>query len=772
MIQNLPLLSVESVAIDAVTMNELGTSVFESSPDCVKLLDAGGHILAMNRNGQCAMEIDDFGTVQGAEWSTLWGQENRHEIEAAMAAARAGQNSTLSLECPTAKGTLRWWDVSVSPIPDHEGGIARILAVSRDITETRLAAEKMRVSEERFRSLVTATAAIVWSMPGTGQFEAEQPGWFAFTGQAFDAMKGSGWLDMVFTDDRDGTAQAWTQAISDKNLFETEHRLRRADGEFRYMSMRAVPIKAADGSVSEWVGIHTDITDRIVAEQEAQDNDERYRLALEASGNIATWVVHPETNTGFLDERFAEIFDVDLEIATHGAPIQVFTERIHDEDRTRVEEAIAEAIRTGERYDIDYRIVQRSGKVVWVTVKGKMFKAKITGKQRFAGVAVEITERKAVEDGLHDLNRRKDEFLAMLAHELRNPLAPISAAAQLLITAPLDQERIHKASQIIVRQVDHMTGLVNDLLDVSRVNRGLVTIKKEPIEIRTIIADAVEQIAPLLQARNHHLSMELMPDSVMVDVDRKRLIQVVANVINNAAKYTPPDGRVSVRTAVQEDDVLIEIADNGIGMTPDLTARVFDIFTQGHVTPDRNSGGLGLGLALVKCLVEIHGGSVTASSKGLGLGSSFVIRLPRAVELATSEAPARALTNVEIAKKALKILVVDDNIDAADTIAMLLEATGYEVLVEHGAKRALERTATENPDVCLLDIGLPEMNGNELARQIRKIPGMADAVLIALTGYGQDEDRANTKSAGFDHHFVKPIDTTELTAVLARVTPG
>lgn len=765
--QSFPPSNAKTVAIEVISLNELGKSVFEGSPDCVKLLDADGHILAMNRNGQCAMEIDDFRTVQGAEWSTLWVQENRHEIEAAIAAARLGQNSTLSLACPTAKGTPRWWDVSVAPIPDHEGGIARILAVSRDITEARLAAEKMRVSEERFRSLVTATAAIVWSMPGTGQFEAEQPGWLAFTGQVFDAMKGLGWLEMVHTEDRDRTVKAWNQAVADKKLFDTEHRLCRADGEFRHMSMRAVPIKAADSSVTEWVGIHTDITDRIVAEQEAQENDERYRLALEASGNIATWVVHPETNTGFLDERFAAIFDVDLEIATHGAPIQVFTERIHDEDRKRVEEAIADAIRTGERYDIDYRIVQRSGKVVWVTVKGKMFNAKTTGKPRFAGVAVEITERKAVEDGLQESNRRKDEFLAMLAHELRNPLAPISAAAQLLIAAPLDRERVHKSSQIIARQVDHMTGLVNDLLDVSRVNRGLVTIQKEPIEIRTIIADAVEQIAPLLQGRHHHLAMELTPVSAIVSVDRKRLVQVIANVLNNAAKYTPQGGRICIRTEVEETNVVIEITDDGIGMTSDLTARVFDIFTQGHVTPDRNSGGLGLGLALVKSLVEVHDGSVTARSKGLGHGSTITIRLPLTDGTAEIDVDLHLAVAPQSAERSLKILVVDDNVDAAETIAMLLEAIGYEVYVEHGARRALERAGMEKPNVCLLDIGLPEMNGNELAKQIRKIPGMDGAVLIALTGYGQDDDRVKTRNAGFDHHFVKPIETAELASVLA-----
>ena len=314
-----------------------------------------------------------------------------------------------------------------------------------------------------------------------------------------------------------------------------------------------------------------------------------------------------------------------------------------------------------------------------------------------------------------------------------------------------------------------MTGLVNDLLDVSRVTRGLATIEQAPVEIRTIVSDAVEQAAPLIQRRRHHLAMELAPGSAVVNVDRKRLVQVISNVLNNAAKYTPEDGRICLRTTIQSNDVLIEVIDNGIGMTSDLTSQVFELFTQAHATPDRNSGGLGLGLALVKSLVDLHGGSVVASSNGLGQGSRFAIRLPRAVESGASDTAEHLTAVPQKAERALKILVVDDNVDAAETIAMWLEATGHEVHVEYGARRALERTITDKPEVCLLDIGLPEMNGNELARQIRKLPGMDAAVLIALTGYGQEEDRANTRAAGFDHHFVKPIDTTELASLLTRI---
>ncbi|MDP9109729.1 MAG: PAS domain-containing protein [Pseudomonadota bacterium] len=229
----------------------MGKGVFEGSPDCVKLLDADGHILAMNRNGLCAMEIDDFKTIQGAEWSTLWTEENRHAIEAAVVAARNGRNYSLNLACPTAKGSPRWWEVTVSPIVGEHGEVSRILSVSRDITEARFATEKVRVSEERFRSLVTATAAIVWGTPGTGQFDTEQPGWAAFTGQLFESMKGLGWLDAVHPDDRAQSTALWQQSIANGTMYQTEHRLRRADGEFRHMSVRAIPITGPDDTVTE-----------------------------------------------------------------------------------------------------------------------------------------------------------------------------------------------------------------------------------------------------------------------------------------------------------------------------------------------------------------------------------------------------------------------------------------------------------------------------------------------------------------------------------------
>ena len=379
----------------------------------------------------------------------------------------------------------------------------------------------------------------------------------------------------------------------------------------------------------------------------------------------------------------------------------------------------------------------------------------------------DVTERHSVQDQLKIADRRKDEFLAMLAHELRNPLAPIGAAAHVLQMAKLDDARILQTSQIIGRQVEHMTRLVDDLLDVSRVTRGLVEMENEPLDIRHIVTDAVEQITPLMQARRHHLSIHLPPETTMVTGDKKRLVQVLANILNNAAKYTNEGGNIALKTEVQAKHVLFVIRDNGIGMATELADHAFDLFAQAERAADRSSGGLGLGLALVKNLVELHQGTVSCHSDGIGQGSEFTVCLPRLV--AEDAIPLLAVNKntLQLAAKSLRIMVVDDNVDAAFMLSMLLETLGHQVTVEHRSPKALERAKVAVPDVCVLDIGLPEIDGNELAQRLRKCPETARVKLIALTGYGQENDREKSLAAGFDHHLVKPVDMNKLAYILA-----
>jgi PAS domain S-box-containing protein len=394
-------------------------------------------------------------------------------------------------------------------------------------------------------------------------------------------------------------------------------------------------------------------------------------------------------------------------------------------------------------------------------------------------IAVDITTEVESRSHVERLNveleaaaRAKDEFLAMLAHELRNPLAPIGAAAELLQIMALDEKRVRQTSQVIGRQVRHMTALVDDLLDVSRLTRGLVDLDRVLLDIRHVVADAVEQVTPLIQSRQHRLALHLPPEKAIVSGDKKRLIQVVANILNNAAKYTAEKGNIVLSVEVHADDVEIDVEDNGIGMEAGLAARAFDLFTQAERTPDRSSGGLGLGLALVKSLTELHGGRVSCESPGLGKGSTFSVHLPRQVDDRDKrDDPHGGRTNVQEAAP-LRILVVDDNQDAAAMIAMLLDALGHHVMVEHSSSKALERVMQDPPQVCVLDIGLPEMDGLALARRLRAQPATANALLIAVTGYGQDQDRRQTKAAGFDHHLVKPVDIKQLSAILADFKKG
>jgi signal transduction histidine kinase len=366
-------------------------------------------------------------------------------------------------------------------------------------------------------------------------------------------------------------------------------------------------------------------------------------------------------------------------------------------------------------------------------------------------------------------DKRKDEFLAMLGHELRNPLAPIGAAAEILQLLPGDREKVKRAGEIIARQVGHMTSLIDDLLDVARVTRGLIALDALPVDIRHILQEAVEQVSPLIRTRRHHLALHLPPDAAPVRGDRKRLIQVVANILNNASKYTPEGGNIEVRLQVLANEVVLQISDNGIGMAPEVVLHVFDLFAQAERASDRSQGGLGLGLSLVHSLVESHGGTVHAASAGLGKGSTFTVRLPYLPESALDAARPSASRAVLHRAVPLRVMVVDDNADAANTLEMLLDATGYDVSVEYSAQAAVERAGSMSPQVCLLDIGLPDMDGNQLAQRLRAMPQTAHAILIAVTGYGQEPDRKKTTAAGFDHHFVKPVDTAKLLTLLARL---
>jgi signal transduction histidine kinase/ActR/RegA family two-component response regulator len=383
----------------------------------------------------------------------------------------------------------------------------------------------------------------------------------------------------------------------------------------------------------------------------------------------------------------------------------------------------------------------------------------------------DVTERTRVEQAFRDADRRKDEFLAMLAHELRNPLAPIAAAAELLQLSNGDTGRVKQASTVIGRQVRHISGLIDDLLDVSRVTRGMIPLDKVRTDVKRVVADAIEQVRPLLESRGHRLAVQMPAMPALVSGDPKRLVQVVANLLNNAVKYTPAGGDIGLDLEASAGHVKVVVTDDGIGMTPEVLERAFELFAQAEREADRSQGGLGIGLALVKSLVELHGGVVLATSAGLGQGSRYTVCLPALQENAQPVDQAVCCPAEPVAAAGtLQVMVVDDNVDAAEMLAMFVETMGHDVHIEYDSLQALARLETVHPDVFLLDIGLPDLDGYELARRIRALPAVANAMLVAVTGYGDDHARMLATQAGFDHHFVKPLDTAQLVALLDEVS--
>jgi PAS domain S-box-containing protein len=507
------------------------------------------------------------------------------------------------------------------------------------------------------------------------------------------------------------------------------------------------------------------------AHQLTEESREQLELATDAA-DIGLWDVDLVADTLYWPPRVKRMFGIS---ADRPVTMADFYQGLHPEDRERVTAAFATALDAGQRaiYDVEYRTIGREdGRTRWVAAKGRgLFD--VDGRcVRVIGTAIDITARKASEQALREseeqlrqADRRKDEFLAMLAHELRNPLAPISTASALLGRVADDPAKVQQASELIGRQVRHMTALVDDLLDVSRVTRGLIELEPTDVEMRGVVQSAIEQARPVIEVRQHRLDVEVAGDDIWVRGDRTRLVQSVANLLNNAAKYTPPGGRITLRLQRVADDVLLDVEDTGIGIGPDLLPSVFDLFVQGERTPDRSQGGLGIGLALVRALVDLHGGRIHARSDGPGCGSRFTIALPasaRRTAGGATAAPGAARPSC------LSVLVADDNVDAADSMSALLTEFGHSVDVAYTGTAAIACAASRPFDVYILDIGLPDMMGYQLIDRIKSAGVGEDAFFVAATGYGQQHDRDATRAAGFHRHLIKPVDPAHLLELLDR----
>ena len=429
----------------------------------------------------------------------------------------------------------------------------------------------------------------------------------------------------------------------------------------------------------------------------------------------------------------------------------------------------------GRRVDVSLTISpvhDRHGRVIGASKVGRDISASKRAAEESARSSALLRESRdelqRVNAVLSETDRRKDEFLAVLAHELRNPLAPIRTAIQYLRLKGPPDAALQNARDIIDRQVKHLIRLVDDLLDISRISSGKISLQKERVSLALIVTDAIEASRPLIESENHQLTVTLPAAPVYLDADLTRLAQVLQNLLNNAARYTPPGGKIALHAEFDGQQVVIRVSDTGIGIPRDMLAHVFDLFTQVDRSIERSTGGLGIGLTLVQRLVELHGGNVEAHSDGPDQGSEFVVRLPAFVH--ASESSSAVGRDEAVPSARLRILVVDDNVDAADTLAEMLRTAGHDVHTEYDGTAAIRALQSHRADVVLLDIGLPKLNGYDAAREIRAIDPQKPVVLVAVTGWGQDEDRRRSRLAGFDHHLVKPVDPKLLDRILASVT--
>jgi PAS domain S-box-containing protein len=535
----------------------------------------------------------------------------------------------------------------------------------------------------------------------------------------------------------------------------------------RYIDLVYEPYKDQYGTTIGIFAQGYDVTDAIEAQAAKRESDERLRDGMDAT-KMVVWDWDVATGELACSDNMA------LVLGCSPSSMGGIGAYIHPDDRERVAAAHRAALDGAGAYQEILRFIRPdNGELIWVDSRGKIQYAADGTPARMRGVTVDVTERIQAELELREANRKKDEFLAMLAHELRNPLAPISTAAEMLRLTATSDARIQKASAIIGRQVKHMTSLVDDLLDVSRVTGGLVRLEKEQVDVNSVVSSAVEQARPLIEGRMHKLTVRSDAAHATVQGDRTRLVQIIVNLLNNAAKYTPQGGDIALVVRAANGCVEISVTDNGIGIDEKLLPHVFDLFTQAERTPDRTQGGLGIGLALVKTMAALHGGTARAASAGAGTGSVFTISLPASSADVHARSSMGAGADESGPASPVNVMIVDDNVDAGESLAALLEARGHKVDVQSHPIAAIAAARASPPQMLILDIGLPEIDGYELARRLRRDPATRDALLIALTGYGQTHDRVLSKAAGFDHHFVKPMNSAKLNELLAIArTPG
>ncbi|WP_165250990.1 hybrid sensor histidine kinase/response regulator [Paludisphaera soli] len=541
-------------------------------------------------------------------------------------------------------------------------------------------------------------------------------------------------------------------------------------GAERFIDANAAPI-VEDDRVAGVVLVFRDVTDRVKAaadreraEEEVRASERRFRLTAD-NAPVLIWLAGPDGGRSWFNKPWLEFTGRTMEQEAGRG----WAEGVHPDDRDRCLRVLDESARAGSPFKMDYRLRRRDGEYRWIVDDGVPLGGRDGEAAGSIGSCVDIQDRVAAEEELKENDRRKDEFLAMLAHELRNPMAAVGNAVAVLEASDAPED-VAFATGVIGRQTRHLTRLIDDLLDVSRISRGKIRLRKERIDAAAVLDAAVASARPLIERRGHDLEVAVDRGRLVLDADPTRLEQMVVNLLNNAAKFSDDGGLVRLSARREGEEVVIRVEDQGIGIPPEKLRQVFELFAQGDRSLARSEGGLGIGLTVVRKLAELHGGTVEVRSEGPGRGSEFTIRLPAADGLG-EDAPAPGATAERPRGGPLRILVVDDNMDSATGLAKLLRLLGHRVETAYTGPESLAAAREHSPEVVLLDIGLPGMDGYEVAASLRREGPCKDALIVAVSGYGRDEDRRRSREAGFDRHLIKPVDRDALAALLAEGRP-
>jgi len=556
-------------------------------------------------------------------------------------------------------------------------------------------------------------------------------------------------------------ASSWLHRVVSRPM-ESMAMVAQAIIERRDYSFRAE--KTTDDEIGVVIDAFNKMLDEVQSHARALETSEKLYRAIGESINYGVWVCDAEGRNIYCSDSLLRLIGQTQEQASNFG----WSDVLHPDDIEETMAAWKECARTGNNWYREHRMLGVDGKYHSILAQGLPIRDAAGRVQRWAGINLDISRLKNTERALLEADRRKDEFLATLAHELRNPLAPIRNAGRILDSDAADERQRKWGREVIARQVERMSLLLDDLLDVSRITRGQLELKRDYVDLKSVIGIAVETARPLLDAKQHQLTVSLPSENIKLEADPLRLSQVIGNLLTNAAKYTDPEGQITLSARLENAELVIAIRDNGIGLTQESLPGLFTMFSQVNSAVDRAEGGLGIGLSLVKGLVALHGGRVEVRSEGLGRGSEFIVHLPHRVLAPANALPREENTGAANANAVRRgrILVVDDNCDAAESLALVLRFSGYEVSIAFGGAEALEIGERDRPLAAIIDIGMPGMSGHEVARRMRLEAWGRNAVLIALTGWGQEHDKQAAKAAGFDEHLTKPVDPNDVERVL------